>query len=368
MKLAILADIHLDTPFAQLSAAQARRRRRGIQDALRAAIDRSAAERVEAILVAGDLYEHDRISLSPETQNFLRDLFGSVAPTPVLISPGNHDWLGPKSLYDVVRWTENVWIFRQTRLEPVELVPGITVWGAAHHAPTGTTGFLERFRVDRDGVNLALFHGSEQSGFAFQGDDKKRHGPFTAAQIEESGLDHAFVGHYHSPVDGERHTYPGNPEPLSFGEDGMRGLVLVDVHADGSLTRERIVVSQTRVFDKDVEVTGCSSNSEIRERVRLAVAGLSGYVRVTLAGELHPDVSFLPGDVSTEDHGLDALVVRVSNIQTGYDLETLAAEKTVRGQFVQDVLTAPLDEETRRRVIATGLRALAGRADLEVVG
>jgi hypothetical protein len=38
----------------------------------------------------------------------------------------------------------------------------------------------------------------------------------------------------------------------------------------------------------------------------------------------------------------------------------------VRGQFVRDALTEIPDEEQRRKVVLTGLRALEGRADLEV--
>ena len=38
----------------------------------------------------------------------------------------------------------------------------------------------------------------------------------------------------------------------------------------------------------------------------------------------------------------------------------------MRGQFVRDALEELGDEETRRKVVLTGLRALEGRADLEV--
>ena len=50
----------------------------------------------------------------------------------------------------------------------------------------------------------------------------------------------------------------------------------------------------------------------------------------------------------------------------GYDLDTILAEPTVRGQFVRDAIAGIEDEDLRRRVIVTGLRALDGRSDLEV--
>jgi len=52
-----------------------------------------------------------------------------------------------------------------------------------------------------------------------------------------------------------------------------------------------------------------------------------------------------------------------------YDLDELRLEKSVRGEFIRLVEGDPtLDETIRRRVLTTGLRALAGRSDeLEVL-
>ena len=96
---------------------------------------------------------------------------------------------------------------------------------------------------------------------------------------------------------------------------------------------------------------------------------MTGIVRVTLAGEIGPDVDLRLQDVeSLPVPHLDALVVRLGRVSPGYDLEQLKSELTVRGQFVRDVFGSPeLDEDQRRRVLVTGLRALAGRgSELEV--
>ncbi len=58
--------------------------------------------------------------------------------------------------------------------------------------------------------------------------------------------------------------------------------------------------------------------------------------------------------------------MRAGRIGLGYDLDAIAAEATVRGQFVRDALEELGDDQTRRKVVLTGLRALEGRADLEV--
>jgi hypothetical protein len=55
------------------------------------------------------------------------------------------------------------------------------------------------------------------------------------------------------------------------------------------------------------------------------------------------------------------------DLRPTYDMESIRQEPTVRGQFVRDVLDSDLAEEEKRRVVVTGLRALEGRTDLEVV-
>lgn len=177
----------------------------------------------------------------------------------------------------------------------------------------------------------------------------------------------ALLGHYHAPRDDEHFTYPGNPEPLTFGESGPRGVLIATIGGDGRVTIERHRVAVTDVHDLRVDITGCASKQEARERVAAALEGLGGYARLMLFGELAPDVELHSVDFADLANSLDACpVVRFDSVSVGYDLAAIALEPTVRGQFVRDVQAADLSDEERRHVIITGLRALDGRDDLEV--
>ncbi len=211
MRILLVSDVHLDSPFAWAKPDVARRRRQALRDALARSIQLAIDQRVDVICCGGDLFEHERVS--PDTGQFLRAQFELAHPTPIFIAPGNHDWLGPESLYRRVRWSSNVHVFEGRRLLPVTIADGLTLWGAAHDAPAGALDFLERFRVDRSGVHLALFHGSEIGSVYVEEPGKQPHAPFRAEEIEASGLHFVLLGHYHSPRDEERFTYPGNPEP-----------------------------------------------------------------------------------------------------------------------------------------------------------
>lgn len=365
MRLLLFADLHLDAPFAWAGPELARARRRAVRACLTRIVDLATALRVDAVCCAGDLYEQSRFS--PDTMAFLRAGLAALHPMPVLLAPGNHDWLGPRSLYRQVSWTDNVHVFAEPVLRPVELADGFTIWGAAHCAPANTPGFLDGgFRVDRSGVHIGLFHGSEQGDFGRQEEGKVPHAPFRATQIPAAGLQHALVGHFHTPRDADHHTYPGNPEPLTFGERGERGAVLVTVDPTGAVTRERHRVAVTTVGDVEVDLTGVAHADEVRARVAAALVDEAGTVRVTLTGEVSPNVEVDLADLVGVAPHLDAVVPRLGRVEVAYDYDQLAAEQTVRGQFVRDVQAADLEPGQRRRVLVTGLRALSGRADLAV--
>lgn len=364
MRILLVSDVHLDSPFAWAKPEVARRRRQALRDALARSVELAVDQRVDIICCGGDLFEHDRVS--PDTGQFLRVQFERAHPIPIFIAPGNHDWLGQESLYRRVSWTPKVHVFDDRRLTPVPIADGLTLWGGAHLAPAGTPDFLEGFRVDRGGIHVALFHGSEGS-FYTEEQGKQPHAPFRAEEIEAAGLHFALLGHYHSPRDAERFTYPGNPEPLTFGESGQRGVVIAAIGEDGRVTIERHSVAVSHVYDLETDVTGCASKQEIRDRIAAALEGRGGYARLTLAGELAPDVDLQTVDFEDLPNGLDSPpIIRFGSVTVAYDLARIGQEPTVRGQFVRDVQASPLSLDERQRVIVTGLRALDGRDDLEV--
>jgi DNA repair protein SbcD/Mre11 len=363
MRLLLFSDLHLDTAFGWAGPVHGE----VLRAYLRSTLDRIGAlvgqTHADALLCGGDLFEQARVT--PATLTHLRETFAAL-DLPVHIAPGEHDWFGPASPYRHVDWTPNVHVFAESTLTPVELQDGITLWGAAHRSPASTDGFLEGFAAKRDGVNLALFHGCEAATAA----GAVPYAPFRTEQLDAAGLDHALLGHVHTPVDHPRFTYPGNPCALAPGETGPRGAVLVTVAADGTVERTRYDVAAGRVHEVRVDLTGATATPEVRDRITAAVADLRGVVRATVHGSLAPtvDLADLDGGDGLGAH-LDGLVLREAALDVEADLEALAAERTVRGQFVRDVRADPtLDDDTRRRVLRVGLRALDGRTPEPILG
>ena len=103
MRIVHFSDLHLDSPFAWAGATgeAARQRRQALRDTLVRIIDLTREVNADALFCGGDLYEHEYFR--PDTAEFLKDTFARLAPLPVYIAPGNHDWYGLQSLY--AQWT-----------------------------------------------------------------------------------------------------------------------------------------------------------------------------------------------------------------------------------------------------------------------
>lgn len=373
MKFLLFSDLHLDAKFSRVEPNVARSLRLSLRAALRRILALARDEQVDAVFCAGDLYEHERFT--PATANFLKEEFSRAAPTRVFLAPGNHDWYGPESIYAKEQWSSNVHVFTRDHLEPVSLADGLTLWGAAHCAPANTGGFLKEFRAQGDGLQIALFHGSEESFLPQQESGKRPHAPFRSDQIKETRLAHAFVGHFHQPRDADLYTYAGNPSPLGFGESGARGAVIVELSSEGTLARTRHSMACSAFHDLDLDVSGALTLEDLQERLRAAIdpawtEDVNGptVVRASLRGEIHQDMDVRGDDLASAVTGVDALLVDLAGLRPAYDIEAIKEQPTVRGQFVRDVLASEeLEESQKQRVLLVGLRALDGRSDLEVI-
>lgn len=366
MKIVHFADLHLDARFAWAGASgpAARKRRNALRQVLENIVRLTREEGADALFCAGDLFEHEYVT--PDTAAFLRDTFAKLGEIRVFLAPGNHDWYGDDSPY-AQTWSNNVHVFREARLVPVSLAPDCTLWGAAHCAPANTGNFLDDFHAPAAGVHVALFHGSEQSWFSEQGERKELHAPFDQAQIEASGLHHAFLGHYHRPQNAKRHTYPGNPDPLEFGEDGRRGAVVATISSDGTICRSRHQVAATQVHDLRFSITGCESRQAILTRLAEQTDGREGVIRITVTGEIATSLDLSEVDLRAALDRFDALQLRYQDLRSAHDFEAIRDEPTVQGQFVADVLDSDLDHQEKRRVLTVGMAALQGRDDLDIL-
>lgn len=357
------ADVHLDRAFAGLGMVSgiAAMRRQELREAVRRLVDLAIETRADAVTIGGDLYEHDRVTL--DTGNFLAQQFARLAPTPVLISPGNHDPYVPDSLYRRIDWPANVTVFGSPELTPRALACGVTVWGAAHDGPEVRRNLVRDFRVSGEGPHVLLFHGSDAHAVP---DGKPAHAPFLPEELAASGADFALLGHYHrARIYGEQplFAYPGTPEPLDFAEEGEHYVLCLEIDERGAQP-QLMPFGGVQYRTERIDVTNMMTSDE----VRAAIASVSspGIVRVVLEGQLHPDVDLDLGALYNSCAEGFTFLDLVDRTYPGYDIEELAEESTTKGAFVRLLsgraqLASKDERETLETAIRYGLRAFDGR-------
>lgn len=351
------ADVHLDTAFAGLGIPVARRRRQAIRTAFQQVVDLALAEGVDALTIGGDLYEDERVR--QDTAEFLRQQLGRLS-CPVLIAPGNHDYWHPGSLHATVRWPDHVTVFSRPEFTAFD-VAGMRILGAAHVQPKGTQNLLQGLRPVRGTPAVALFHGSERGQLAWQEKGKEDHAPFAEEEIAKAGLRYALLGHFHTPRSTPHLVYPGNPEPLTFGEEGQRGPVLVDFGANPPLVETR-PVAVYHLNDVEVEATGCLHSEALLERIEGALpAEPTTGTRVRVVGDLSPGVRMGTTELLERLRRGDRCVELVMDARPALDLDDLRQAPDARGQFVRALMARPdFESELVQAALAAGLDALRG--------
>jgi exonuclease SbcD len=97
---------------------------------LEAVVNTAIKSRVDLLLFAGDLFDHNRVD--DKLLEFVRAQFWRL-PIPIVILPGNHDCLVPDSIFSKTEFWKscrNLHVFRQTQGETLDLpFLNISIWG-----------------------------------------------------------------------------------------------------------------------------------------------------------------------------------------------------------------------------------------------
>jgi DNA repair exonuclease SbcCD nuclease subunit len=281
-----ISDLHLGAPFGWLAPERRTERRREQQRALEDAVAEAVRRRVDAILIAGDLF--DREGVDAQTLAFAVRVFDPPGCPPVFIAPGNHDPWSLSSPFWNARlleargwsWPEHVHVFTSARWTGCG-IPGspIEVWGRSF-----TTGIPSAERpldtamladVPRDGgtaLRVGVFHGSRE-GFLPPGQITA--GPFSDEEALLSPFVYLAAGHYHvrSRLDhagSARLAYAGSPIALTPGELGDHGALEVRIDRDRVET-EFVELDRRRVHELSVDVSGAVSEDQVDRRILAAL-------------------------------------------------------------------------------------------------
>lgn len=254
------ADIHLDSPLRSLALRDpnladliANASRQAFVNIVNLCLD----EQVDALLLAGDLYDGDQTSM--KTARFLATQVRKLheAGIRVFIIRGNHDALS-KITRELV-YPETVKVFGG-RAEAVPIdrpsneVP-VVIHGLSFAEPHAPESLVHKYKPPVEGaVNIAMMHTSLDGA-----SDHNPYAPCRLADLQATGFQYWALGHIHKrsvTQGGCTVVMPGTPQGRDINEAGMKSVSLVTVSDDGSIRIEERATSIAQFERISVDATG----------------------------------------------------------------------------------------------------------------
>ena len=364
------ADIHLDSPLVGLERYESApvdtirgATRRAFENLVRIAID----ERVEFVLLAGDLYDGDWKDW--RTGLFLNEQMGKLreADIPVFLVAGNHD--AASQITRHLRLPDNVRTFSTKRPETKRLDDlGVAVHGQGFGARAVPEDLAQAFPPPVAGLfNVALLHTSLNGR---PGHDV--YAPTTLAVLAQKGYAYWALGHVHHREEVAKEpwiVFPGNLQGRHARETGPKGFTIVTVEDGAVAAVEHRDADVVRWETCSIDVDGLDSADAVLDRVadRLReeaddVDGRTLAVRVVLQGQgaCHAELSGDPDRWTQEIRALAAGVTSApvwiekvqARTQPAADVAALASRDDALGSILRECRTVEASPEESVALLA----------------
>lgn len=374
------ADLHLDSPFKGFEldleelpdgAAILRRLRESTFCAFNRIIDLCLAEKVDFLLLAGDVFDEADRSLRAQLRLYEGLARLSKAGIPAFMVYGNHDhaagWraglVPPEGVH--IFGTEGVTacpVLRDGR--EVARVYGIS------YPKRSVTENLASLFVREPGAPfaIALLHANVD---AVGGHED--YAPCRLAELTAAGFDYWALGHVHQPrilhAEVPCIVYAGNPQGRHVGEAGARGCYLVTVSEGGGVRPEFWAADCVRWLRRELTIDEMTTDQDLYDMVDQALEEAAAEnperdvvirLEITGRGPLHSQLSPPYIDDLTlqfrEAYAGGGAFVLIESIQVRtapvIDRDELEQSGTLRGDVVALARSAPHDAELRAELVA----------------
>ena len=357
MKFVHIADMHFDIPFTSLNTVEDLGEKRRIEqrNAFKKVIEYIKQNNVGYLFIAGDLYEHDYIRES--TIEYISKQFSQIPNCKVFIAPGNHDPYIKNSYYDTYEFGDNVYIFRNSRIEKYE-DENVNIYGMAF-----TEFFMEESPLENltlpfsNKPNILVAHcdlngAKDKEGFSYN--------PILESKLNSLGFDYGALGHIHkNNLDSKNKIYyPGSTLSLGFDELGKHGMIVGEI-TKGNVNIDFIELDDRRFEEIQLKVDDFSSKEDLIDRILSLNLDDMNLYKLILIGNRNFEINTreILRVVAREN------VLKIKDCtKINYDLEEFSKQKNLKGIFIKEVLDmyskGLCTEEEYQKAIEIGLEAM----------
>lgn len=340
-----IGDIHLGREFnsENLLGMNPIKRREEIWDTFENSLIFAVKNNVDFVLIAGDLFENSNVTVSDMDR--LIYIFKKYNSLEIFVVFGNHDHLGRKTAYLKENIPNNVHLFNN-ELGYYEL-NNTRIYGFSWDRMEYDFFPITIEELDPKFLNIIILHGTNMG--------KTNYMPIPLKEIEKRGFDYIALGHIHDPIQvGKRAFYPGSLEPLSFGELGLRGGVLVELSKDNfihkyiSLSKREYKIIDLKI---DEEVNTFKLLKEIENILRLEV---NNFLRLNIIGRRSVDLEI--DEVLRLIKNRYNLVELIDSTDIHYDVKNIIKDNqdNIIGDYFKFVIEN-YDNKERETLIQIGI-------------
>jgi DNA repair exonuclease SbcCD nuclease subunit len=253
-------------------------------------VELARERRADVLILAGDTFEDNAVD-AVLVRRVVDILLRSSCP--VLVLPGNHDPLGPGSIFGQSAWKDafpKVTVLTST--QPLLVADAWIVPSPCEARWSSSDPTLRLAPPANDGrIRIGVAHGSlRDHGFEVPGDDH----PIAGDAAERAGVDYLALGHWHSTlvlpsIEKPRLAYAGTPETTSYGERDSGNCLLVTIERAGGGAQVEVLRTGTLHWEAREETF--KTDDDVRRRraeIEALPAPGSTLVRLRLYGVLGP--------------------------------------------------------------------------------
>ena len=267
------SDLHIDSPFKGFSSVEnslVEALRKSTYQAFQNIVELALKEKVDAVLIAGDIYDGAEKSLEAQLKfrHGLQKLSDKGIDT--FIVHGNHDPLDGWS--NSLEWPERVHIFSGAQMEclPVERngVVKAHVYGISYPKRDVTENLAKKFsRGNGEGFAIGLLHSNvgSQSGH-------DNYAPCSMDDLIAAKMDYWALGHIHRfrilRESNPAVVYSGNSQARHMRESGEKGCCLITLNENADPLIQFIPVDAVRYIQGEVDLSGTITLEEVIHAVR----------------------------------------------------------------------------------------------------
>lgn len=333
MRFVHIADMHFDAPFTSLNSKEGLgdKRRLEQRNAFKRVIEYIKENKIEYLLIAGDLYEHEYVKKS--TIDYIARLLAEIPETKIFISPGNHDPYIKNSYYDTYDFGDNVYIFTNSNIERYE-DENVNIYGMAFNEFYMNTSPLENIVLPYSNKpSILLSHcdlnGSKDAeGFSYN--------PILESKLNSIGFDYCAIGHVHKSNlnNKNRIYYPGSTISLGFDELGNHGMIVGEVTKD-KFNKTFIELDERNFEEFEISVDELQSKEDLLQKILSYRYSEMTMYKIILIGKRNFEIN--TRDILKALSKTNILKVK-DETKLDYDLEELSKQNNLKGIFIKEVL------------------------------